>query len=217
LKLVVKVLQYHSQVTANEIYQCQDKLALRNLRRNYADKWFANAQKSNWDINFLHGKEFQWYVNKYAEITVNNPWDDVSLYFLKLNRLASNSQVNDSFYYPSHFPVVNDYAISAAAEALAGRFYQEYYGWSLIARPIRKGPDFIFREMTSKRWVLAEVCSSVGLDDTHYIMTSHMTNMLLALSNMKYVRLRPYLVTLAMVQLTGPSEVFLTNLLLEEV
>ena len=213
----VAVTEYWHQITPHEVGLARDTHTASVLRANYSPAWFSTPKHWNWPADFSSGRGFQWYVNKYAEVTTDNPWNDVLLYFANLAKVKGSPTPTGLLYYPGRYPILNSAAMAAAAEALVGWFCQMHYNWDLVIRPPRVTPDLVFRDRTSKRWGLVEVKSSGRLGDVRNKLTTDMIKLLRVLSSTKQLRPKPYYAALVMVQVAGPTDAWLTSLILEEV
>jgi hypothetical protein len=217
----VSVNEYRHAVTAHEIGLTRDSHTVSILRQQYAPQWFTNPQQSMWAADLKASPGFQWYVDKYAEATTLDPWDDVSEFFRRMAKVSpmpsSGVASSSALYYPGRYPLLNTSAMASAAEALAGWFCEIQYKWNLIARPPRVTPDLVFRDNNSKRWTLIEVKSSSRLGNVESKLTTDMIKLLEVLAKTKLLRPNPYNAGIVMVQVEGPTRVQLTSLVLEEV
>lgn len=214
--LNVLVTEYRSLITPHVIGLTRDAHTVSRLRQMYAPSWFSSPTRWTWNADLDAGRGFQHYVDKYAEVTTEAPWNDVVLFFNRMSSLSGTPVPPGPLYYPARYPLLNIAAMANAAEALAGWFCEYNYHWALVTRPPRVTPDLLFRDTTNSRWALLEVKSSGKLGDVKRKLTSDMIKLLPILSSTKHLRPRPYYAGVIMVQVAAPTEVLLTSLILEE-
>ena len=214
--LNVSVTRYRHLVTAREVGLTRDTHTVSRLRDRYVPAWFANPVRWIWPADLTASPGFQWYVDKYAEVTTLNPWDDVDLFFQRLAAVGRGTIRPGALFYPGRWPLINTAAMASASEALAGWFCEDQYNWDLVTRPQRVSPDMVFRDPDSGRWALVEVKSSGRLGNPVGRLTTEMIKLLKVLAATKQLRPSPYTAALIMVQVAGPTDVVLSSLELEE-
>lgn len=214
--LNVAVTEYRAIIPSQVVGLARDSHTVRRLRAQYAPLWFTSPIKSTWNPDLNAGRGFQHCVDKYAEVTLKAPWDDVLLYYDWLFLLSGKSIQPGTLHYPPLYPVLNTSAMSNAAEALAGWFCEDHYSWTLTIRPERVTPALIFRDRVNRRWALIEVKSSGKLGELNRKLTSAMIKLLPILSSTNQLNPNPYYVGVIMVQVKGPADLLLTSLILEE-
>ena len=212
----VSVTEYRHSITAHEVGLTRDTQTVSRLREQHVPSWFSAPTQSQWQADLNAGPGFQWYVDKYTEVTTSEPWKDVELFFQRLDAVGRWTGHGGNLLYPSRNPLLNTAAMANSAEALAGWFCEESYDWELITRPQRVSPDIVFLHH-SGRLALVEVKSTGSSGGVLGRMTTEMIKLLRILAATKLLRPNLYYVVLMMVQITGPTEVNLTSLVLEEV
>ena len=215
--LDVSVTEYRHSVTAHEVGLTRDTHTVSRLRKQYVPSWFSRPTQRLWRADLTASPGFQWYVDKYAEVITNEPWNDVELFFQRLAAVGRGPIPPGPLFYPGRYPLLNTAAMASAAEALAGWFCEVHYNWDLVTRPQRVSPDMVFRDSLSGRWALVEVKSSGRLGNVRSKLTAEMIKLLRILAATKQLRPIPYYVALIMVQVAGPTDVKLSSLVLEEV
>ena len=215
--LNVSVTEYRYSVTAHEVGLTRDTYTVSRLREQYVPSWFSTPNQWQWRADLAGNPGFQWYVDKYTEVTTSGPWNDVDLFFQRLAAVGRGSVQGGPLFYPGRYPLLNTAAMASAAEALAGWFCEVHYNWDLITRPQRVSPDMVFHDSRSGRLALAEVKSTGRSGSVRSKLTTEMIKLLRILAITKQLRPSPYYVALIMVQVAGPTDVELTSLVLEEV
>ena len=203
-------------VTSQEVGLTRDRQTISTLRREYAPAWFSNPVQSEWKPDLTTGRGFQSYVDKYSEVAIQEPWNDIELFFQRAVGLGQFQMPSRSLFYPMHRPLLNITALASASEALAGWFCESRYNWGLEARPTRVTPDMVFRDYSNRRLALVEVKSSGNMGDPKSRLTTEMINLLKVLASTKFLSPGRYYVGLIMVQVASPTEANLTSLVLEE-
>ena len=214
--LDVAVTEYRHTVTPHEIGLTRDRRTESILRQRYAPNWFSNPVQSQWTPDLTRGQGFQSYVDKYAEVTTQEPWDDIALFFQRAARLGQVQMPPGGLLYPVHRPILNISAMASASEGLAGWFCEDYYSWGLEIRPTRVTPDMVFRDYSTRRLALVEVKSSGNMDNPRRKLIAEMINLFKVLAPTKLLRPSRYYVGLIMVQVESPTKADLTSLVLEE-
>ena len=222
--LSVKVTEYRRDVDAHVISLARDSNTAAVLRRDYAKKWFDHSKQWPWQADLNAGRGFQWQVVKYAEVVTKEPWKDVQLYFDLRAKVGgpptpSTITLTGPLKNPARYPILNTAAMAAASEALAGWFCREYYDWDFVARPPRVTPDLEFWDKNEKRFALVEVKSSARMSDIQKLQNKLVTDMiklLKVLHGMKYIDKGLYYVGVIAIQISSPTDVRLTSLLLRE-
>ncbi len=215
--LDVSVTEYRHQVTAHEVGLTRDTYTVSRLRERYVPSWFSAPAQRQWSADLTASPGFQWYVDKYAEVTTSEPWNDVDLFFQRLAAVGRGSAQGGPLFYPGRYPLLNTAAMASSAEALAGWFCETHYNWDLVTRPQRVSPDMVFRDSQSGRWALVEVKSTGRRGSVRSKLTAEMIKLLRILASTKQLRPRPYYVALIMVQVAERTDVELSSLVLEEV
>ncbi len=220
--LDVSVTEYRYTITSEQVGLTRDRQTLSILRNQQVPHWYSSESQWKWQADLTAGRGFQWYVDKYSEVTTQNPWDDVELYFRRVQRAArvGPTQIpipQSRLLYPANRPVLNTFAMASAAEAIAGWFCETHYNWNLYRRPLKVTPDMIFRDNQSRRLALVEVKSTSSLRNIRSKLTTEMINLLKVLAPTKLINPGRYYAGLIMVQVADFSEVHLTSLILEEV
>ncbi len=215
--LNVSVTEYRHSVTAHEVGLTRDTHTVSRLREQYVPSWFSTPNQWQWKADLAANRGFQWYVDKYTEVTTSEPWNDVDLFFQRLARVGARSARVGPLLYTLRYPILNAAAMASAAEALAGWFCETHYNWDLITRPQRVSPDMVFHDSRSGRLALVEVKSTGRSGSVRSKVTGEMIKLLRVLAITKQLRPRPYYVALIMVQVAGPTDVALSSLVLEEV
>jgi len=215
LILNVDVTEYRHPVTSHEIGLARDPLSAKVLRQNYAHAWFSSPTARRWQPDLSGTPGFQRYVDKYAEVVVDDPWADIILYHTQSAMLAG---APTPLAFPPRYPLLNSAAMAMAAEALAGWYCQTTHPWWFLGRPQRVSPDMIFYDTNSARYALVEVKSSGKSSfNVKTKVTSDMIKLLRTLALTKQISAGRYLAGVILVQVTGPATAGLTSLLLEEV
>ena len=212
--LNVAVTEYRRELTHLQIGMTRDRLTVAALRRDYAPKWFENPREWRWEVDTEAGMGLQMYVNKYSEVATSEPWKDVELYFERGD--VANGAPSGALLYPNRRPTLNTTAMASAAEALAGWFCEDQYGWSFAYRPRTVSPDIVFQDSANDRIALVEVKSSSLRGNVTGRMTTDMIDLLKMLAFTKYLKPSRYCAALIMIQLVGVSNINLTSLVLEE-
>lgn len=216
--LDVEVTEYRHVVMPQEIGLTRDRQTVSILRNDYIPSWFSNESRWQWKADLTAGHGFQWYVDKYSEVTTLNPWDDIELYFQRLAKVRQGSlPATGGLLYPVNHPVLNIAAMASASEALAGWFCETRYNWNLVDRPSRVTPDMVFSSDDGSRLALVEVKSTSQSRNVGGKMTTEMIDLLRILAPTKLLHPGSYYAALIMVQITGANSVNLTSLVLEEV
>lgn len=112
------------------------------LKRAYAPLWFSEPMQWRWQADLDATLGFQNYVDKYSEVTTQNPWDDIALFFQRARGFGQTQNPPSGLLYPVKAPELNIAAMASAAEALAGWFCEDRYGWTLYARPSKVTPRY---------------------------------------------------------------------------
>lgn len=214
--LSVRITEYRCVISGHQLGLVRDTHTAAVLRRRYAPSWFASPKSWIWTADLAAPPGFQWQVDKYAEVVTKDPWDDVVLYFARRARAGGLPVGPGPLFYPGRYPILNSAAMASAAEAIAGWFCRQFYGWELVVRPPRVTPDLIFLEPESRRYALVEVKSSGRTGDVRSKLTTDMIKLLRVLNSSKQLRPGAYFAALVMVQVATASEVVLTSLVLEE-
>lgn len=214
--LNVSVTEYRHSITAQEVGLTRDTQTVSRLREQYVPSWFSAPTRSQWQADLDSTPGFQWYVDKYSEVVTSEPWSDVELFFQRLAAVGRRTAHGRNLYYPGRDPLLNTAAMAYSAEALAGWYCEESYNWDLITRPQRVSTDIVFLDQ-SGRWALVEVKSTGRSGSVRGKMTTEMIKLLRILAATKLLRPDLYYVVLMMVQVVGPTDIRLTNLVLEEV
>jgi hypothetical protein len=211
--LSVDVTQYTHGFDRKDIGRTRDAFTAKLLRQHAANTWFANPKISVWPADFSVAPGFDWFVRKYAEVILGDPWRDVELYF---NNAAALQGANPLGYPPRH-PLLNTAAMAMAAEALAGWFCETNYPWAFIGRPQRVSPDLIFYDRAQARYVLIEVKSS-GREtwNVRAKLTTDMINLLRTVAPTKHLTPSKYVAGVIAIQVIGPAAASLSSLILEE-
>ena len=212
--LNVSVTEYRRALTHLEIGLARDRLTVATLRREHVPNWFENPREWRWEVDTESGRGLQWYVDKYSEVATSEPWRDIELYFER--GAAANGAPSGALLYPNRRPTLNAAAMASSAEALAGWFCEDQYGWSFADRPRMVSPDIVFQDGANDRIALVEVKSSSARRNIIGRITSDMIDLLKILAFTKYLKPSRYCAALMMVQLVGASSVNLTSLILEE-
>ena len=203
----VSVTEYHHSVTAHEIGLTRDRHTTSRLRERYVPSWFHSPNKWTWKADLTTHPGFQWYVDKYAEITTSDPWNDVVLFFRRLATVGPGPIQTGGLFYPGRYPLMNPAAMAGSAEALAGWFCETHYNWDLFTRPQGVSPDMVFHDSQSGRWALVEVKST---SQNKNVQTQLRTDMIKLLKTLPHTKLLGsstslYYVVLIMVQVVGPT------------
>ena len=217
--LDVSITEYRQTVTAYEVGLTRDRQTESRLRQQYTPAWFANPVRRQITADFTTAPGFQWYVDKYSEVTTSDPWNDIERYFQRANLVGRQGHGQPNVLsYPVSYPILNITAMASAAEALAGWYCETpYIDWSLHVRPSRVTPDMVFRDNASGRFALVEVKSSGNMGDPRSKLTTEMIKLLKVLAPTKLLNRSLYYVALIMVQVASATQVDLTSLVLEEV
>ena len=215
--LNVSVTEYRHSVAAHEVGLTRDTHTVSRLREQYVPSWFSLPSQWQWRADLTASPGFQWYVDKYSEVTTSEPWNDVVLFFQRLAAVGRGSAQRGSLFYPGRHPLLNTAAMASSAEALAGWFCETHHNWDLFTRPQRVSPDMVFHDNRSGRWALVEVKSTGRLGSVRSKLTTEMIKLLRILAATKLLRPSLYYTALIMVQVAGPTDVDLTSLVLEEV
>ena len=215
----VSVTEYRHSLTSRQIGLTRDRHTTSILREQYVPLWFQSPRMGQWkaDLNAYPG--FQQYVNKYTEVTTEEPWNDVVLFFRRLAAVGSRPIQTGGLFYPGRYPLLNTAAMAGAAEALAGWFCEDHYNWDLFTRPQGVQPDMVFRDSKNGRWAFVEVKSTSQKKNVETQLRNDMIKLLSTLPHTKLLNpsARLYYVVLIMVKVVGPADVELTSLVLEEV
>lgn len=215
--LDVSVTEYRRAIMPREIGLTRDRRTEGMLKRAYAPLWFSNPIQWQWQADLDATPGFQNYVDKYSEVTTQNPWDDIALFFQRARGFGQTQNPPSGLLYPVKAPELNIAAMASAAEALAGWFCEDRYGWTLYARPSKVTPDIVFRDDASGRLALVEVKSTGRLADVRTKLTADMIKLLKVLAPTKLLHPNRYYVGLVTIQVASATEVNLTSLVLEEV
>ena len=215
--LDVSVTEYRQTITAHEIGLVRDRQTISRLRRQNVPSWFASPNDWRRPVDLDVERGFQWYVDKYSEVTTRDPWNDVELYFRRTAGIRRARHAQDDLFYPlRNEPLLNIAAMASAAEAIAGWLCETHYTWDLVTRPLRVTPDMVFFDSVSRRLALVEVKSTSKTGDIRSRLTTEMISLLKVLAPTKLLQPGPFIAALIMVQVANPSEVHLTSLVLEE-
>ena len=215
--LDVSVTEYRHTITTQEVGLTRDRQTVSRLREQYAPSWFASPNDWQRQVDLDVGRGFQWYVDKYSEVTTREPWNDVTLYFRRTAGIRRAQPTQGGLFYTlRNQPVLNIAAMASAAEAIAGWFCETHYTWDLVTRPLRVTPDLIFVDSVSRRLALVEVKSTSKMGDMRSKLITEMINLLKVLAPTKLLQPGRFIVALIMIQVASPSEVHLTSLVLEE-
>lgn len=215
--LDVSVTEYRHHLSPYELGLVRDKFTQAVLKRSYAPQWFTHYSRWIWPADLNAGRGFQWYVDKYAEMVIDDPWHDIELFYSQFSGVSGMPPGGvGPLAYPTRYPLMNTSALASAGEALAGWFCETHYNWALISRPRLATPDLIFRDPVAARWALVEVKSTGSGRDTQARLIDDMIKLLQVLAISKHLRPRPYNAVLIVVAVSGSTNVSLTSLLLEE-
>ena len=214
--LNVSVTEYRHAVTPHEVGLTRDRHTVSILRNQHAPQWFSNPTRWQWSADLASAPGFQWYVDMYSEVTTQEPWNDIDLFFRRVARIGYNQNPQGALLYPS-YPMLNIAAMASASEALAGWFCEKYYNWDLYVRPSRVTPDMIFQDIASGRLALVEIKSSGKLGNVQSKLTTEMIKLLKVLAPTKQLYPSRYYLALIMLQIADAANVNLTSLVLEEV
>ena len=214
--LEVSVSEYRRVLTPREIGLTRDAQTVSTLRSEYVPLWFANRTAWRWRADFDAPPGFQRYVDMYSEFTTHQPWDDVALFFDRVEKAGSGGAPLDSLSYSDARPLMNYAAMASAAEALAGWFCETHYGWEIVKRPQMVSPDILFFDEANGLLAMVEVKSSSVQGNLRSRLTSAMIDLLKILAPTKQLRPGRYCVNIIMIQVIGVAEVNLTSLVLEE-
>ena len=215
--LDVAVTEYRHMITAHEIGLVRDRQTVSRLRKQYAPSWFASPNNRQMQVDFAVGQGFQWYVDKYSEVTTQEPWNDVTAYFQRVAGIRSAQPPQSRLFYPlRNQPLLNTAAMASGAESIAGWFCETHYAWDLVTRPLRVTPDMVFLDSISRRLALVEVKSTSRMGNVRGKLTTEMINLLKVLAPTKLLQPGRFIAALIMVQVANSSEVHLTSLVLEE-
>jgi hypothetical protein len=218
--LDVSVTEYRQTITAHEIGLVRDRQTISRLRKQYAPSWFASPNDWQRQVDLDVGRGFQWYVDKYSEVTTREPWNDVTLYFRRTAGIRRAQPTQGGLFYTlRNQPVLNIAAMASAAEAIAGWFCETHYTWDLVIRPLRVTPDMVFFDSSSRRLALVEVKSTSKPSTVGHIrtkLTTEMIKLLTVLAPTKLLQPGQFIAALIMVQVEDSSKVHLTSLVLEE-
>src|SRR5262245_43504288 len=138
--LTVDITEYTHPVSRHEIGLARDPLSAKVLRQNYANAWFSNPSSRRWKPDLSGTPGFQRFVDKYAEVVLQNPWDDIVRFYDQSAILAG---APTPLGFPPRHPLLNSAAMAMAAEALAGWYCQTTRPWAFLGRPQRVSPDMI--------------------------------------------------------------------------
>ena len=214
--LEVSVAEYRRVLTPREIGLTRDAQTVSTLRSEYVPLWFANRTAWRWRADFDEPPGFQRYVDLYSEVTTHQPWDDVALFFDRVEKAGNVAVPLDPLSYSDPRPLMNSTAMASAAEALAGWFCEVHYGWERYARPQTVSPDILFSDAANNLLAMVEVKSSSVQLNLRSRLTSAMIDLLKILAPTKQLRPGRYSVNIIMIQVVGVAEVNLTSLILEE-
>ena len=215
--LDVSVTEYRHTITTQDVGLARDRQTISILRKTHAPAWFTNPVRSQLTADFTAPPGFQWYVDKYSEVTTQEPWNDIQLYFRRASRLQSSQPQQSMLYFPLRSqPLLNIAAMASAAEAIAGWYCETYYNWGLVARPLRVTPDMIFYDNASSRLALVEVKSTSNMGNPTSKLTTEMINLFKVLAPTKLLHPSRFIAALIMIQVVSATEVHLTSLVLEE-
>lgn len=214
--LEVSVAEYRRALTPREIGLTRDARTVSTLRSEYVPLWFANRTDWQWRADFDAPPGFQRYVDMYSEFTTHQPWDDVELFFDRVEKAKNDGALLDPLSYSDSRPLLNSAAMASAAEALAGWFCETHYGWEKVNRPQMVSPDILFFDEENGLLAMVEVKSSSMSGNLRSRLTSAMIDLLKILAPTKQLRPGRYCVNIIMIQVVGVDEVNLTSLVLEE-
>ena len=159
--LDVSVTEYRHTITTQEIGLTRDRRTISILRKTHTPTWFSNPVRRQLIVDFTIQPGFQWYVDKYSEVTTQEPWNDVTSYFQRIAGIRRAPAPQGGLFYPlRNQPLLNTAAMASAAEAIAGWYCETYCNWDLVTRPLRVTPDLIFVDSVSRRLALVEVKST---------------------------------------------------------
>ena len=213
----VEVTEYRHGITTDQIGLSRDTHSQKRLRSTYAPGWFSSPSRWLWRADLAASPGFQHKVDKFAEVTAVEPWQDIIEYFARKAVAGGVQPPTGALHYPGRYPILNTGAMAAATEGLAGWFCEDRYHWHLIERPPRVTPDFVFAERGTGRYATVEVKSSGRLADPKSKLETDMIKVLRMLAPTKL--LRPsvhYYAGLIMIQVAHATSVRLTSLVLEE-